>query len=100
MAEDFANHRALRDDGDDAQGPVLTPRAVRHIQREDPMQQPCPAPLRRRARGLLVLQPLLARGGDDASAQVTVWRQTAAIAHEMDMREGDERDQLLQEFQR
>src|SRR5215510_2039246 len=64
------------------------------------MQQPCPTPIRRRARGLLFLHPLLARGGDDAPAQVTVWRQTTAIAHEMDMREGYESGQFFQEFQR
>ena len=36
MAEDLADHRTLRDDGDEPQGPVLTPRAVHHIQRKDP----------------------------------------------------------------
>ncbi|HEY7709207.1 MAG TPA: hypothetical protein VIG57_04150, partial [Candidatus Entotheonella sp.] len=30
--------------------------------------------------------------------QMAVWRQTAAIAHEMDMREGHQCRQLLQEF--
>ena len=56
--------------------------------------------MRRRDRGLLCLQPLLAQCGDDAPAQVAVGRQTAAIAHQMDMRERDQSGQLLQEFQR
>src|SRR5215831_5330521 len=100
MAEDFADHRALRDDGDEPQCSTLTERTRDHLQAKDPLQQPCPAPMRRRARGLLFLQPLLAWCGDDAPAQVAVWRQTAAIAHQMAMRVGDESGQLLQEFQR
>src|SRR5262249_59858849 len=46
MAEDLAGDLTLRDDGDEPQGPALTPWAVYHIQRKDPMQQPCPAPVR------------------------------------------------------
>jgi hypothetical protein len=38
MAEDLANDLTLRDDGDEAQGPALTPRAVRQVQRKDPLQ--------------------------------------------------------------
>src|SRR5215471_17953650 len=72
MTEDLADHLALRDDGDEPQRPALTPRAVHQIQRKHPMQQLCPAPMRRRDRGLLCLQPLLARGGDDAPAQMAV----------------------------
>ena len=100
MAEDLADHLTLRDDGDEPQCPTLTPRAVHRIQCKHPMQQPCPAPMRRRDRGFLFLQPLLAQCGDDAPAQVAVGRQTAAIAHQMDMRERDQSGQLLQEFQR
>jgi hypothetical protein len=38
MAEDLADHCALRDDGDEPQGPVLTPRAVHHIQCKHPLE--------------------------------------------------------------
>jgi hypothetical protein len=38
MTEDLADHLALRDDGDEPQGPALTPRAVHHSQRKHPMQ--------------------------------------------------------------
>jgi hypothetical protein len=100
MTEDLADHLALRDDGDEPQRPALTPRAVHHIQRKRPMQQLCPAPMRRRDRGLLYLQPLLARGGDDAPAQMAVRRQAPPIAHEMDVGQGDQRRQLLQELHR
>jgi hypothetical protein len=37
MAEDLVDHLALRDDGEEPQGPALTPRAVRHIQAKDPL---------------------------------------------------------------
>jgi hypothetical protein len=94
MAEDLVDHRALRDDGDEPQGPALTPRAVHHIQGKDPLQQPGPASARRPGDRLRV-HPLLAWGGDDAPMQVAVWRQTAAIAHQMDVREGHQCRQIL-----
>ena len=59
MAEDLADHLALRDDGDEPQRPALTKRAVRHVKRKDPMQQPRPVPARRPGVRLLV-HPLLA----------------------------------------
>jgi hypothetical protein len=62
MAQDLADHCTLRDDGDDAEGPALTPRAVRHIQRKDPMQQPCPAPMRRQNALLQAYRVAKARG--------------------------------------
>ena len=100
MAEDRADHFALRHDGDEPQSPALTPRAVHQLQRKHPLEQPRPAPARRSRVGLLVLHTLLAWRRDDGAAQVAVWPQTAAIAHQMHMRQGHERGQFLQEFQR
>src|SRR5438552_18584013 len=90
MAEDLVDHRALRDDGDEAQGPALTPRAVRHIQRKDPLQQPCPAPLRRRGARLWLVEALLTWGREDRPTQMAMWREAAAIAHQMHVRQGHE----------
>jgi hypothetical protein len=67
MAEDLADHRALRDDGDKPQCPALTTRAVRHVKRKAPMQQPRPAPARRPGVRLLV-HPWLTWRRDDAPA--------------------------------
>jgi hypothetical protein len=43
---------------------------------------------------------LLSWRGDDRSTQVAVGRQTAAIAHQVDARQGHEGSQLLQKFHR
>src|SRR5262249_36335345 len=59
MAEDFANPLALRDDGDDPQHALLTPGAAGHIQRKDPLEQPRPAPARRRGARLWLVAALL-----------------------------------------
>src|SRR5262245_11540368 len=99
MAEDLADHLALCDDGDEPQCPALTQRAVRHIQRKDPMQQTRPAPARRPGVRLRV-HPLLAWRRDDAPTEVAVRREAAPITQEMHVRQGHERGQLLQEFQR
>jgi hypothetical protein len=101
MLEELPDDLALRDGGDDAQRPLLAKRAARHIQRKDALQQPRPTPARRSRVGrLLVLHPLLAGRGDDRPPQVTVRRQTAAIAHQMHAGQGHKGCQLLQEFQR
>src|SRR5262245_18990563 len=42
MAEDLANDLPLRDDGYDAQRPLMAQRAASPIQRKDPLEQPCP----------------------------------------------------------
>src|SRR5215831_8037949 len=99
MAEDLADHCALCDDGDEPQCPALTKRAVCHIQRQDPMQQPRPAPARRPGVRLRV-HPLLAWRRDDTPTEVAVRREAAPITHEMHVWQGHERGQLLQEFQR
>src|SRR5919204_2380800 len=99
MAEDLTDHLALRDDGDEPQCPTLTPREVCHIQRKDPMQQPCPAPRRRRGARLWLVEALLPWCREDRPTQMAVGRQAAPIAHEMHVRQGHEGRQLLQEFQ-
>src|SRR5947209_16991994 len=45
------------------------------------------------------LQPLLARGGTDRPLQVAVRREAAPIAYQMDVWQGDQRRELLQELQ-
>jgi hypothetical protein len=57
MAEDLADHCALCDDGDEPQCPALTKRAVCHIQRKDPMQQPRPVPLETGKAGVMLVAP-------------------------------------------
>jgi hypothetical protein len=59
MAEDLANDLPLRDDGDDAQRPPLAKRAADHIHVKDPLEQPCPAPARRRGAHLQLVEALL-----------------------------------------
>jgi len=100
MPEDLPDHLALRDGGDDPQHPPLTPGAARHVHRKDALEQPRPAPARRRCAVLLFLHTLLARRGDDRPTQVAVRRQTAPIAHQVEPRQGHEGGQLLQEFHR
>src|SRR5215831_14433422 len=99
MAEDLADHLALRDDGDKPQCSTLTERTRDHLQAKDPMQQPCPTPARRRGAHLRLIEALLPEGWEDRSTEVAVRRQTAAIAHQVDMGQRDQRRQLLQEFQ-
>src|SRR5262245_48380388 len=84
MAKDLADDLALRDDSDEPQRPALAKRTGGHIHVKDPLEQPRPAPARRPGVRLLG-QPLLAWCGDDAPAQVAVRRQTAPIAHQMDV---------------
>jgi len=100
MLEDLPDHLALGQGGDEPQHPTLTPRAVRHIQCKDALQQPCPAPARRPRVRRLFVHPLLARRGDDHPAQVAVRSQTPAIAYQMDPRQGHERGQLFEPFSR
>ena len=83
MAEDLADDLALRDDGDDPQHPALAQRTGAHLQGKHPLQEPRPAPVRRRRAGLLFLHPLLARRRDNRLAQCAMRRQTPTIAHEM-----------------
>src|SRR5215831_1002776 len=88
VVKDLADDLTLRDDRDDPQHALLTPRAAGHIQRKDPLQQPRPAPARRWGARLRLGETLLASRRDDTSAQVAVRRQTAAIAHQMDVWQG------------
>ena len=69
MAEDLADHLALRDGGNDPQRPALAKRAAGHLQRKHPLEQPRPAPGQRRRAGRLFLHILLARRRDNRLAQ-------------------------------
>ena len=100
MPEDLLDHLTVRDGRDDPQRPPLTPGAARHIDRKHVLQQSCPAPARRYRTVLLFLYALLARRGDNRPTQVAVRCQTAAIAHQVDARQGHQGRQLLQEFHR
>src|SRR5262249_10357312 len=97
MAEDLANDLTLRDDGDEPQGPTRTKRAVRQVQAKDSLEQPRPAPAWRRGAHLWRVEALLPWGREDRPTQVAVRRQTAAIAHQMDVGQGDQCRELLQE---
>src|SRR5262249_48645009 len=100
MSEDLADHLALCDDGNDAERTTATKGTRGHIQPKDAAQQPGPRPVRGARVCLRPVQPLLARGGTDRSTQVAMRRSTAAIAYQMDVWQGDQRRQLLQEFER
>src|SRR5262249_17219148 len=78
----------------------MAKRTGAHLQPKDAAQQSGPRPVWGGRWRLLPVYPLLARGGDGAFAPVAVRCQTAAIAHQMDVGQGDQRRQLLQEFQR
>ena len=100
MPQDARDHRLLGDDGNNPQRPLMAKRTGGHIQTKDAAQQPGPRPVRGARGYLLPVQPLLAWRGNDAPAHVAVRRQAAAIAYQVDMRQGYERGQLLQELQR
>src|SRR5262249_16588579 len=85
MAEDLADHLPLRDDGDEPQHPALAQGTRAHLQGKHTLQEPGPPPIRGARGRILSVHPLLTRGGDDTPTQVAVWRQTAPIAHQMDM---------------
>jgi hypothetical protein len=100
MAEDLANDLTLRDDGNESQHSTLTQRARAHLQGKHALQESRPCPIRGAPGRLLPVYPLLARGGDDAFAEMAVRRQAPPIAYEMDVGQGDQRRELLQEFHR
>jgi len=100
MAEELAHDLTLRDDGDEPQHPTLAPRAGGQLQAKDPPQEPRPRLIRGSRLRCLAIHPLLAWCGDDAPAYMAVRRQAPPIAHEMDVWQGDQRRQLLQECQR
>jgi hypothetical protein len=53
-------------------------------------REPCPAPVWGSSLRLLLIHTLLAGRRDDRPAQLTVRRETAGVAHEMDARQGHE----------
>ena len=99
MLEDLPHALAVRDGGDDPQRPPLTQGAARHIQRKHALEQSRPAPARRPGVRRLLVHALLAWRGDNRPTQVAVRRQTPAIAHQVDARQGHERCQLFEQFQ-
>jgi NAD(P)-dependent dehydrogenase (short-subunit alcohol dehydrogenase family) len=99
MSQDPRDHRLLIDDGNDAERAPAAPGTGGHIQVKHPLEQPCPAPARHHGARLRLVEALLTGRRDDRPTQMAVRRQTAAIAHQVDVRQGDQRRQLLQEFQ-
>jgi hypothetical protein len=72
--------------------------AARHLQRTHTLHQPRPTPARRFRVGLRLVPPVLAGRGEDRPTQMTVWRQTATRAHQVEAWQGHERRQRLEEF--
>src|SRR5215510_14279449 len=100
MAEDFANHRALRDDGDEPQHSALAKGTRSHIHVEHPLEQSRPTPARRRGACLRLVKALLPWRREDRPTQMAVRRQAAAIPYQVDVGQGHQGRQFLQEFQR
>src|SRR5262249_36640390 len=100
MAKDLADHLTLRDDSDESQHPARTKRAVRQVQAKAPLEQLRPAPARRPGACLRLVAALLPGRREDRPAQPSARRQTATIAYQVDMRQGDQGRQFLQEFER
>ena len=100
MLEDLPDDLPVRDGRDNPQRPPLTPGAERHIERKHALEQSRSGPARGPGVRRLLVYALLSWRGDDRSTQVAVGRQTAAIAHQVDARQGHEGSQLLQKFHR
>lgn len=99
MPEDCLDHLAVRAGRNDPPSPPLTPGAARHAQGKDALQQSCPAPARRPGVRLLLGHAMLAWRVDDRTVPAAVRCSTAAIAHQVDARQGHQCRQLLQECQ-
>src|SRR5262249_27141196 len=84
MAKDLVDYLTLRDDGDEPQHSALAKGTRGHIQVKHPLEQPRPAPARRCGVRLLV-HPLLPERREDRPTHMAVRRQTAAIAHQMNL---------------
>jgi len=100
MPQDTRDHGLLGDDGDEPQCAPAAPGTRGHLHVKHPLEQPCPAPARRRGARLRLVEALLPEGREDRPTQVAVRREATSITHEVDVRQGHERCQLLQEFQR
>ena len=72
LAENLADHLGLGDDGDNPQRPLTAKRTGGHIQGKHPLQEPRPAPARRRCRRLVPLHALLTRRRRDHTAQAAM----------------------------
>jgi hypothetical protein len=100
MPEALPDHLALRDGRGHPQRPLRAKRTRSHSESKHPLQQPHPAPARRPCAGLRLVDALLAWCRGDGTAQVAVWRQTAAIPHQVHTGEWHQRRSLLQQRQR
>ena len=95
MTQDARHDCLLGDGGNDPERAATTERTRGHSQRTHAPQQSCPAPVRCARLGLFPIHTLLARRRDDRPSQLTVRRQTPAIAEEMDPWQGHERCQFF-----
>ncbi len=100
MAENRADHLGLGDGGDNPQRSLTAKWTSGHSQRQHPLQQPRPAPVRRGVAGLRLFYALLAWRRRDRPTPQTVRRQTAPIADQVDPRQRHERHQFLEQCQR
>src|SRR5215475_8648408 len=100
MLEDLPDDLPVHNGRENPQHPLLTSGAARHIEHQHALEQSRPGPARGSGVRRLLVYGLLSWRGDDRSTQVAVGRQTAAIAHQVDARQGHERCQLLQKFHR
>jgi len=98
--EELPDDLPVRHGPDNPQRPPLTPGAARHSERKHALEQSRPGLARGAGVRRLLVSALLAWRGDDRSTQAAVGRQTAAIAHHVDARQGHELCQLLQKFHR
>ena len=86
--EDLPDDLPVRHGREHPQHPPLTPGAARHSECKHALEQSCPGPARGPGVRRLLVYALLSWRGDDRSTQVAVGRQTAAIAHQVDARQG------------
>jgi hypothetical protein len=100
MTQDARDDRLLGNSSNKTERAAAAQGTSGHIQRKYTPQEPGPAPGRGPKRRLLPVHPPLARCRNDRVPKLAMRRQTPRIAHQMDARQGDERCQLLQEFQR
>src|SRR5262245_51261195 len=57
MLEDLPDDLALHDGGNDPQRPLVTPRAARHVQCKDALEQPRPVPLETGKASVVLVAP-------------------------------------------
>src|SRR6266705_4833589 len=100
MTQDARDDRLLGHGGNNAERAASAQGTGGHVQRKHAPQEPGPAPGRWARLRLIPIPTLLARRWDNRLSQLAVRRQTPRRADEVDARQGDERRQLLSQFQR